>query len=1498
MAKRKRLNRRALIVLSILGGLVVLGGVAYWIKKLPKDPAPFIAEAEAAMEADPPDYESAMRNYQIALGHEGNNPNVDHMYRLSEIAMERAANDPTITPEKRRSTRQMAIQYLHDCIVRDASYLKAREDLSDYYFAMARHLERWDLWKQTIDHLDAIIAQEPSANMYFRRGIAKSFLARSDPKYQDQALDDLREAIEQDRENTDYWLQLARYLEALERPEQAEEIYRQALDALPGNARIRVQYARLLQRLDRNEEALEKIRQAVRAEPDSAEGLIALAQYTMGKGELDKTEELLDQALQIDPTEVRIYDLQATVARRRNDLPKAIQSIRNGLDALQERKPDNTAMRQRIDRARAVLNYLLANNLLDLSQSVEQDQRDPKLLAEAREAHNILRKLAPDDGRQYAIAGRLAMAEEDWASARKSLEQAMETGGNIAAANQLIEVYNKLGLPGRAEALVDRILKMPSHVNNTYFLLRKAQYRLNARDYDLAGRLIRQVLESEPDNALALRLKRAHDVAIGKVTEVAGGENEQDHRIMRMMVTRRAQELMMSGKTDEALKLMEALHEQDPDDLGLFVQLTQLRLEAGQRDRAISEARRMIQAHSDNEQLKHMVSLLEERDPQKRFELEIKYTDTYEDPLTRALIRYRLCQRYDKKDQAESFLQEARNIDPQNPFVIRTAFEHALQKRDWAGAEAIINDLKKRQDDMASWYQARLKVARGEFEQAIPYIQETLKAIPHMLSARLLMAGCYVETDQLPRAKDEYETILANQTTHVQAMIGLAKIAQHQGRTEDHRRWVRQAHQQPAGQADPYIREWYLRLIVEPNDPRAAIAQRENLLTRNPDNLDNTFRLANLYEEDRQYDKAEQLLLQVYAKAADKVALVPTVANFFVRRDHTSRADKLFVDLLKETTDPQKRADIYIAYANFLSETDPGSAEGMYQKALDAAPKYPEGYQALGNFYARQAQTLESRGFVDRAKVKWKQSVGMAEKSLDLDPDSRQAGVILNRRLIDAGLYDRAMKGFQALRNEDPDDVAVHVGLGLCHLRQNQLDRAMKQFNRALEIDPNSPDALVFRSEIYRSRGMYFEAVRDIERALSIRSNVQLMMDRGLLYRSMGDMESAQRAFDHVIARYPDYLPAYRNLMELFAIQQKWVPLDRLAKVGMEQFPQSPYFPMMVARRWDAADRQDLKIRWLQRAVQIAPNDVSLIRQWMEALIQAEQWAQVQALTNQYASRPEHAAGIAGLQALAAARSNPDAQFDIKPFLKALDQARADGDILYLLKLIEQAGNLETLLAHSADIIQVTPQTWQIHYGLGNALLRARRFERARQRFERALELCKIPPSRSAIQSNLAHVYEGMKQYDQAARQYEAMLQRDRYNVPALNNLAYLYADKLGEPAKALPYIERAMRLQPGDSNLVDTYAWTLAQMGKYLKARDALQDLPQFKSPLSAGPTSVDATYHLGYVLEKTGDLPGALRYYRQAHEMLKNQPAHPLYETVTDAVRRVERKTARSAA
>ena len=58
----------------------------------------------------------------------------------------------------------------------------------------------------------------------------------------------------------------------------------------------------------------------------------------------------------------------------------------------------------------------------------------------------------------------------------------------------------------------------------------------------------------------------------------------------------------------------------------------------------------------------------------------------------------------------------------------------------------------------------------------------------------------------------------------------------------------------------------------------------------------------------------------------------------------------------------------------------------------------------------------------------------------------------------------------------------------------------------------------------------------------------------------------------------------------------------------------------------------------------------------------------------------------------------------------------------------------------------------------------------------------------------------------------------------ALNNLAYLYTNTLNQPQKAKPLIERALRQRPGDMNLLDTYAWTLAKLGKNEQALEYLR--------------------------------------------------------------------------
>jgi Flp pilus assembly protein TadD len=135
--------------------------------------------------------------------------------------------------------------------------------------------------------------------------------------------------------------------------------------------------------------------------------------------------------------------------------------------------------------------------------------------------------------------------------------------------------------------------------------------------------------------------------------------------------------------------------------------------------------------------------------------------------------------------------------------------------------------------------------------------------------------------------------------------------------------------------------------------------------------------------------------------------------------------------------------------------------------------------------------------------------------------------------------------------------------------------------------------------------------------------------------------------------------------------------------------------------------------------------------------------------------------------------------------------------------------------------------------------------------------LSKDPKNESAL-TTLALIYEREKDYPKTRDAYEKLLAVNPNSVPALNNLAYLYAEQLNELDKAYDLARKAHDLQPEDTATADTLGWVLYKRGDYQQALTILQESAE-KSP-----DTPEIQFHLGmtaYMMGQTDLARTALR-------------------------------------
>jgi tetratricopeptide (TPR) repeat protein len=104
-------------------------------------------------------------------------------------------------------------------------------------------------------------------------------------------------------------------------------------------------------------------------------------------------------------------------------------------------------------------------------------------------------------------------------------------------------------------------------------------------------------------------------------------------------------------------------------------------------------------------------------------------------------------------------------------------------------------------------------------------------------------------------------------------------------------------------------------------------------------------------------------------------------------------------------------------------------------------------------------------------------------------------------------------------------------------------------------------------------------------------------------------------------------------------------------------------------------------------------------------------------------------------------------------------------------------------------------------------------------------------------------IQEEVKDFPAARDAYEKLLNLNPNAGPALNNLAFLYAEHLGQLDRAYELAQKASSLMPDDPSTADTLGWVLYRRGDYARAADLIEQAA------SGLPTQPEVRCHLGMV-------------------------------------------------
>jgi tetratricopeptide (TPR) repeat protein len=578
-----------------------------------------------------------------------------------------------------------------------------------------------------------------------------------------------------------------------------------------------------------------------------------------------------------------------------------------------------------------------------------------------------------------------------------------------------------------------------------------------------------------------------------------------------------------------------------------------------------------------------------------------------------------------------------------------------------------------------------------------------------------------------------------------------------------------------------------------------------------------------------------------------------------------------------------------------LKQKDVKGAEQILIQATQASPKSAEAAVVLAKFYVGQKRPVEAEQQFQRALSLDSHSADALLNLASLqDREGRKQQAEQNFKrlselqgsafkaihatyLFQEGRRDEAIREFEKISKESPDDRQVRTQLIAAYQAINKTPEAERVLNEALKRNPKDSDALLQRGELFMVAGKYDQAEADLNKVLAMHQDsatAHYVLAR--LHQSRGEGRIYRQELLKALQLDPTLLPIrIEAAQDLLASRDAKAALSLLDETSASQ---KQSMPVLVQRNWALWMLGDLGEMRKQIDVGLARgrNAELLLQEGLWDLRAGKFAAARAALEEALNTNPGDVRALSALnQAYVAQKQNATALQKVKEYASHQPKSAPVQDFLGMLLVAN--GDRQKARAAFMDAKSADPKFVRADLSLIQMDVVEGKFDDAKHRLETIL---------SADRSNMvARLWlgnvEATKGNGQAAlEQFRQVVAADPSNAQALNNYAYLLAELGNQPAEALKYAQKAKELSPGDAEYSDTLGWILYRKGLYSMA------VPELERAVQKG-SDPTWKYHLAMAYAKAGDLNRGRATLQAALKLNPNIPEAKLAQEVLGAAR-----------
>jgi tetratricopeptide (TPR) repeat protein len=459
-------------------------------------------------------------------------------------------------------------------------------------------------------------------------------------------------------------------------------------------------------------------------------------------------------------------------------------------------------------------------------------------------------------------------------------------------------------------------------------------------------------------------------------------------------------------------------------------------------------------------------------------------------------------------------------------------------------------------------------------------------------------------------------------------------------------------------------------------------------------------------------------------------------------------------------------------------------------------------------------------------------SLSFSEKAYKQDPSNKFYGLFLADLYVRSRRLDEAAKIYQNILQQGPENAEYGVELAAIHILNGKFEDAIKAYDKLEKALGISDEVIRQKQSVLLRMRKLDEAIKEGDRLIaSDPTEVEYLQDQAELLMNNGKTEKAIPYIEKALQIQPDLGEAHLMLAEIF---REKGDAERAGK-EMEK--------ALLDNNLDSS----LKAQALVNYVSLVKDDQATEKaiKMMEGLIKTD---------------PTEGKYHAIMGDLLVRKNRPaEAR---SAYLKAARFNKNVSEIwTMVIKLDSDLNQVDSMLVHTEEAIEVFPNHAVFWYQNGAANLIKKKYDRAIEALEEARRLA---PDKfelnTYIYAGLGDAYNALAKHERSDDAYEEALKADPNNDHVMNNYSYFLSLRKSKLNRAVELSSILAEKHPSNGTYLDTHGWVLFVNQEFERAKPFLEKAAQLK------PKSGIVQEHFGDVLYKLGEKEKAVEIWKRA--------------------------------